>query len=307
MGSERAETYLRNLAESELRRLRGGSLSFHMRHRVMSAAGRAASPPEPFSVTPLGALLELRDGETDMDVYLVAVISTSGLVCLSTGVQSLPKGSRPRRHGPPRPLPRQAPRRFPGWPGIPGVPGDLIAVDDAGRSYDLTFGGGGDDTWSAGQFTLRAHQPASPPGALPGPAWLDVGNGENSVRIDLAARPPAAPVTAVANSLGGGERFLRTRTEALLTHAYSDLALGLPELTAVITALRAVGALPDGGALPGLVAALCDRYAVPRNSVADTAAALPDRWASILEARDRHDRWREAGRTDQRLPRHSCP
>ena len=119
MGSERAETYLRNLAESELRRLRGepaeairldlgrvraagaafaylraldndlaqavvddlatalqirsedglAGLSFHMRPRVMSAAGRAASPPEAFSVTPVGALLELRDGETDMDVY----------------------------------------------------------------------------------------------------------------------------------------------------------------------------------------------------------------------------------------------
>jgi hypothetical protein len=188
-----AETYLRNLAESELRRYRDGgpesmleatgrvravAAAFagtgvlepavadivvdelttalmirsprdprarhrarlrHARHSPLSAMTPAG--PNTVSVTPAGALLQLRDGETDVDVYLFAAISTPELACLSAGVLNLPKGSLPprseQRQGLPSPSP---PRLLSGW-ALQGVPGDLRAVDETGRSYDLVFNG----------------------------------------------------------------------------------------------------------------------------------------------------------------------
>src|SRR5215469_12545249 len=203
---ERAETYLRGLAESELRRFRdsasdtlpdatarvqavatafartgaldpavadaivddlttalemrsyGGrqqrSAMAHLRRAYRTGPG-GVSPGgvSQVSVTPVGELLELRDGETDMDVYLVAAIRTAALACLSAGILSLPKGSLPRRRKKRQGLPSQTSRVIPGW-SLQGIPDDLRAVDDTGRCYDLVFNGGGDNTWSAGQFNL---------------------------------------------------------------------------------------------------------------------------------------------------------
>ena len=181
-----AETYLRNRAESELRRYRGASLDSVLeatgRVRAVAAAfaetgvldpdvadtvvdelttaliirspgdpqtrrsarmqqvrhgppsARTPADPLPVTVTPVGALLQLRDGETDMDVYLFAAISTPELACVSTGILSLPKGSLPPRSGPRQGLPSPSPPRLlAGW-ALQGVPGDLRAVDETGRS-----------------------------------------------------------------------------------------------------------------------------------------------------------------------------
>ena len=169
-------------------RARHGARLRHVRQSPLSASPPAG--PHTVSVTPAGALLRLRDGETDMDVYLFAAISTPELACLSAGVLSLPKGSLPprseQRQGLPSPSP---PRLLSGW-ALQGVPGDLRAVDETGRSYDLVFNGGGDGTWSTGQFNLLANPRRQPPGAAQNWTWLDVGNEEHSVRIDLAAVLP---------------------------------------------------------------------------------------------------------------------
>jgi hypothetical protein len=344
-----AETYLRNLAESELRRYRGGGpesmLDVTGRLRAVAAAfagtgvlepgvadavvddlttalvirspgdprvrhfarvrharqGRpgAGTPAEPMpvSVTPLGALLQLRDGETDIDVYLFAAISTPELACVSAGVLSLPKGSLPPRSGQRQGLPSPSPPRLlSGW-ALHGVPGDLRAVDETGHSYDLVFNGGGDGTWSTGQFNLMANPRRRPPGAGQNWTWLDVGNEEHSVRIDLTARPPSSEVTTTANGLCAAEQFLRIRTEAVFGSGYHDIGTDLPSLVAMVPALRAIGLLQEDSASARLIAALCRRYAVTREDVSDPPAELPIRWTDVLTG-GQYDAGREAGGTD---------
>jgi hypothetical protein len=342
--SGRAETYLRDLAESDLRRYRGGApqqgmleatarvravaAAFtrievldpavadgvvddlttaleirsdreartavaHLRraHRVPSSAVTRAGPG-PVSVTPVGELLELRDGDTDVDVYLVAAIRTPTLACLGTGILSLPKGSLPRRREKRQGLPPQASRLLPGW-SLPGVPGNLRALDDAGRSYDLSFSGGGDNTWSTGRFDVRSNPHARWQTLPVSAAWLDVGNDENSVRISLAAGSPAVEVTTTANGLAPGEQFLRIRAEAMFATGSHDVGTDLEALAALVPALRAVGMLPEDSASAGLIAALCHRYAVSRQVIADPPTALPDRWADLLTGS--YDSRQEAG------------
>jgi hypothetical protein len=329
-----AETYLRNLAESELRRYRGGGpdsmLAATGRVRAVAAAfagtgvldpgiadtvadelttalmirsprdprtrhmarlrharqgplsARTPAGPTPVSVTPVGALLQLRDGETDVDVYLFAAISTPELACVSTGVLSLPKGSLPPRSGQRQGLPPPSPPRLlSGW-ALQGVPGDLRAVDQTGHSYDLVFNGGGDGTWSTGQFNLLANPRRRPPGAGQNWTWLDVGNEEHSVRIDLTASPPSSEVTTTVNGLCAGEQFLRIRTEAMFGSGYHDIGTDLPALVATVPALRAVGLLPEDSPSARLIAALCRRYAVTREDVSDPPAGLPIRWTDVL-------------------------
>ena len=343
-----AETYLRNRAESELRRYRGGGqdsmLEATGRVRAVAAAfagtgvldpvvadtvvdelttalmirlpgdlrtRRTAgvrqirhTPPSartpagqlPVTVTPVGALLQLRDGETDMDVYLFAAISTPELACVSTGILSLPKGSLPPRSGQRQGLPLPSPPRLlSGW-GLQGVPGDLRAVDETGRSYDLVFNGGGDGTWSTGQFNLLANPRRRPPGASQNWTWLDIGNEEHSVRIDLTASPPSSEVTTTANGLRAGEQFLRIRTEAMFGSGYHDIGTDLPALAAVVPALRAVGLLPEDSPSARQIAALCRRYAVTREDVSDPPAELPGRWTDVLTG-GQHGAGRETGGT----------
>jgi hypothetical protein len=344
-----AETYLRNLAESELRRYRGSGpesmLDATGRLRAVAAAfaGTGVLEPDvadavvdelttalvirspgdprvrhfarvrhahrmqpsaaptagqvPVSVTPVGALLELRDGESDVNVYLFAAISTPELACVSAGVLSLPKGSLPPRTGQRQGLPSPSPQRLlSGW-GLNGVPGDLRAVDAAGRSYDLVFNGGGDGTWSTGQFNLLPNPRRLPPGARQNWTWLDVGNEEHSVRVDLTAGFPAPEVTTTPNGLGTGDQFLRIRAEAAFASGYHDIGTDLPALAAMVPALRAVGVLPDDSASARLIAALCRRYAVTREDVTDAPAALPGRWTDVLTG-GQHGSWQEAGGTD---------
>jgi hypothetical protein len=351
---ERAETYLRDLAESELRRFRDstsetlpdatarvqavatafartGALdpavadvivddlttaveirSYSGGHgrseladlrRVHRIGPGGMSPGEvsQVSVTPAGELLELRGGETDMDVYLVAAIRTAALACLSAGILSLPKGSLPRRRKKRQGLPPQASRVLPGW-SLRGIPDELRAVDDAGRCYDLVFNGGGDNTWSAGQFNLLPNPRAPQSPLLVSAAWLDIGNDDNSVRVDLTARFPAIAVTTTGNRLAPGEQLLRIRTEALFGSGYRDIGTGLPELAALVPALRTVGLLPEESITARLISALCHRYAVSAKDIAigDPPAPLPARWAGLLTSR--YDTWPESDST-----RHPSP
>jgi hypothetical protein len=343
---ERAETYLRDLAESELRRFRtsGSETLSDATSRVQAVAaaftrtgaldpavadaivddlttalemrsygggqqrsamaqlrrayrigsgGMSPGADSQVSVTPVGELVELRDGETDMDVYLVAAIRTAALTCLSAGILSLPKGSLPRRRKKRLGLPPQVSRVIPGW-SLQGIPDDLRAVDDTGRCYDLVFNGGGDNTWSAGQFNLLPNPRARQSPLLVSAAWLDVGNDDNSVRVDLTARFPAIAVTTTANRLPPGEQFLRIRTEAMFS-GYRDIGAGLPELAALVPALRTVGLLPEESMTARLIGALCHRYAASSQDIADPPVPLPARWAALLTSG--YDSWPESDST----------
>jgi hypothetical protein len=344
MDSERAETYLRDLAESELRRWRGGdpqgvpeatarvravaaafvrtgaldsavadaavddlvtaldirspgdqrarSMVSHIRRAYWSHRAPGAVTPAgagPISVTPVGELLELRDGDTDVDVYLVGAIRSRLLRCLGAGVLSLPKGSLPGRAKERRGLP---PGKWPSsHPGLPGVPGDLRAVDENGQSYDLIFNGQGEGTWSVGQFVLGNQ------GLLPRERTrLDVGNEEHSVRINLTGGPAAAEVTTTLIDLSAGEQYLRIRAEAMFASGSHDIGTDLAPLAALVPALRAVGALPEDSVPAGQIAALCRRYAVACDGIADPPAAVPDRWTDLLTSE--YGSWRQATGAD---------
>jgi hypothetical protein len=256
-----------------------------------SSSRRATTPTGMVSVLPVGELLELRDGQANSDVYFLAVITTATGVSLCTGIHSLPPGSPPRRRAPNHGLHRQAPSLFPRMVRIPGVLSDLIAVDDAGRFYNALFIGGGGRTWEAGEFRLVPSQRG--PRRAAQQAWLDVGTGQNSARIDLTAQPPQVPVTMTPNGLSAAEQILRIRCEALLTKDRLEIREGLPLLSTVVAALRAIGALPGESLLPGQIAALCDRHEAQSGDAAGPSGALPERWTAILMARDRADRWDE--------------
>jgi hypothetical protein len=152
-----------------------------------------AEPAGSVSIAPISGVLELRGGETDVDIYLIALIRTGTWAHLSAGILSMPKGSLPRRNARGAGLRRQVPSQFAGIESSP-VPGDLLAVAETGHAYDLVFGGLGTDTWRFGDFIMSPsrHGPRQP-GVPEQAAWLDVGNDENSVRVDLTARRPAGP------------------------------------------------------------------------------------------------------------------
>lgn len=343
MDSERAETYLRGLAEAELRRFSrdapAADLGEAFRVRVVASAyaeigaidrdraeaivdefatavevrwlgdrkaklalarlrgsrrpTRVAPAAEPVSVAPVGKLLQLREGETDVDIYLFAAVTTPARTALATTIRKKPRRSRPPQARMRFGMRRENLRLVPGW-AIPGIPRDLQVVDDTGQRYDVFFGGGGDDTWLDGQFALLPKPPGSLSRGSAGAAWLDVGTGQHSLRVDLTAWTPPALSTATAISLSDAELLLQIRTEVLLADPYRGFADGLPALVALIPALRAVDALPHSSLLPGRIAALCDRYRVPRDGVPDEPAALPRRWAAILRARDVNAHWPEA-------------
>jgi hypothetical protein len=281
-----ADTVVDELLTALMIRSNGAPRARHMaqlRHaHYIPGSARTPAGPIPVSTTPVGALLELRDGETDMDVYLFAAISTPELACVSAGILNLPKGSLPPRSEERQGLPPPSPQRLlAGW-GLQGVPGDLRAVDETGRSYDLVFNGGGDGTWSTGQFNLLANPRRTPPGAPQSWTRLDVGNEEHSVRIDLTASPLSVEVTTTPNGLCAGEQFLRIRAEAAFGSRYHDIGTDLPALAAMVPALRAVGLLPQDSASARLIAALCRRYAVSREDVTDPPAELPSRWTNML-------------------------
>jgi hypothetical protein len=130
-------------------------------------------------------------------------------------------------------------------------------------------------------------------------AWLDVGTEENSVRIDLTTRPSEPPVTRIPSSLSAAEQILRVRCEALLTKDGLEIREDLPLLTTLVTALRAIGELPEESPLPGWIAALCVRHKVPRGEIPDPPGALPKRWTAISKARRRADRWDQPGTEDR--------
>jgi hypothetical protein len=185
-----------------------------------------------------------------------------------------------------------------------GILEQFTATDDRGTCYQMMVSnlGGGADGWT---LLLEPSPPHDP-------RWLDLitAPGQPAVRVGLdpSARPPhdvtvtAGPVTA-----SPGDHVLRAVAARLL--AQDDL-LGFPlrqsaprsrplppgagGLGDVIAALQAAGALSPLSPVPGQFAALCARLHLPGHSItAPLARDLPDPWLSMLA----HDQSEQA-RTD---------
>jgi hypothetical protein len=317
--SERAETYLRLLAEGELRHSRG------------NAAEHAAAPADRVAAVAV-ALAEVGALDQELARSIVAGVEMALAVRshrpLATN-PGPPRSPRWRHAAGPAPGPRGPVQVTPAsriirlrhyddeveayllalvrtpasaWLTVAGRnlnpstakntpamrPFDrLTAADDHGRTYTVRFAGRGNTEWHDGEFSL---DPPPPPDI----GWLELTQGECAVRIDLAEAQRAADVTAERVSLGPGDRFLALKAETLITSPSGQIARKAGSLAKVVPALEAAGALDAGSPMPGQVAALCERLGVHDHGIAAPPTGLPERWASVLahprrEPRDYRD------------------
>lgn len=168
-------------------------------------------------------------------------------------------------------------------PGPHQLPfGSLGAVDESGRPYRLRLHGDA----SADRDTWHGVVEVLPPPA-PEVRWLDVvADGTNRLaRLDLTGQQtPAGTTTVSASTASPGERLLAIAAEHILAGTwdsrgpFGDGLLG--ELTDVLAGAGLIAA--DSGT-PGKLAALCERSGRPRHGIhAAPAGSLPERWASAL-------------------------
>jgi hypothetical protein len=167
----------------------------------------------------------------------------------------------------------------------------LTATDDTGASYELIFSGSASAQEWSGELALYP----DPPAEL---RWLEIaGPGTPARRVDLTAEPAAAAVAAPVRA-SAGEYLLNVSA----AHQLSVLCQFLPEerralvpesqepsakdsLAEITTALIAVGALSPDSTLPGQLAAL--RRAVDADEhdpAATPGQELPEHWASVLDS-----------------------
>jgi len=157
----------------------------------------------------------------------------------------------------------------------------LDAADESGRPYQLRFHGDAtvsSNTWHGVIEVLP------PPAAV---RWLDVvaDGARRLARLDLTGEHTPATIEASAGETSPGERLLAIAAEQILAGTwdsrgpFADGLLG--ELTDV---LRGAGLIAADSGTPGQLATLCERRDRPRHGIsAPAAGSLPERWTSALE------------------------
>jgi hypothetical protein len=262
-----------------------------MRGHGFGESEDAEDPPGDVSVIPAGSVLRVRGDDADEDIYLLSYIATPRRAWLSVAARTS-EPRVPRRHASP-PSGRNARAQRPREPTFAG--NGVTAVDDAGREYELSFGGGGGD-WYLGRLTVS---PLPPPGI----SWLEVRCGGQTARLDLTANGPGTDTTVRSVAGSAGEVYLLRRAEGLLGNAgeaeagLARLAVEVTGLASAVPALRAIGMLPDDSPVPGQLAALIERMGAPGRLIAEPGE-LPDRWAGVLDSGTRADAGTGSAATD---------
>jgi hypothetical protein len=176
---------------------------------------------------------------------------------------------------------------FPPSAGIPDLQAapwaGLTAADGAGTRYGTTFASGSwaGSTWT-GTILLR---PAPPAGA----GWIKIfiPNGF-SLLADIPGSPPALPARPEPVSDSPGERLLTRHAEALLAalpaadaSRFEPVEPGFPELAGT---LEAAGALSGLSAVPRQVAALHIMLGLASDigGSGRSLSDLPDRWLNVV-------------------------
>jgi hypothetical protein len=159
-----------------------------------------------------------------------------------------------------------------GDPGMWLRAGGLTVSDDSGGRYGLYFlGGGGGGEWN-GELWFD-------PAPAAGARWLNLslaGEPARRIGLDPAALQPAATMTGIV--LAPGERYLEGIAYRLLCGDPPTGGIG-----AAIDALLAAGALDADSAAPAQLAALCERLRFTDHGIeAVPAAELPGRWLGVL-------------------------
>jgi hypothetical protein len=324
MSRERAETYLRQLAEAELRA------------RTLPAAlmaGRGQDPGSLALVEPALVAAGAVDAGTadqiraDLDLA-VAVRQPGQENQASPGQVGLPPDAGKQRAG----LMRNPSRRagtvtsyFPGlaaayprparhrapWRVVPV--GRVIPVSDRDGCHELllvaylqsadgarfTIGDGRfggltavDDHGASYQLECHWGHGAGLLGLRPDPPrqirWLDLitAPGEPATRIDLDPQLPAPDLTVTRNAHNPGELLLDVIAARLLCAGSASFVADQPGR--IVAALDASGALPPASPVPGQLAGLCARMGNPGHGItAPPAADLPERWQHTLTHLDR--------------------
>jgi hypothetical protein len=170
------------------------------------------------------------------------------------------------------------------------VPFDqLDAVDDQGRSYDVSVWDRGLEDGREWWDAHLALSPAPPPGTR----RLDIGTGTDGtrVRLDLAAPlTPAEVVAGPAPPIGAAARVLGRAAEALLSAGRSAVMTGVSDRVAQVTrALIEGGAVPAGEPALAQLAALATALRLDLGIPGSGHTPLPEAWTSILGTRRASD------------------
>jgi hypothetical protein len=289
MDHERAETYLRRLAEGELRS-DARSTRFSEAVRALTAVGAvdadladaigydldlarrarqlpstmpgrarrmirrpaqvANASPSTSLVVPVGLRVLVQCGDVRTEIFLLAYLRNAS-------------GARIAIHA------WGTDDRDPGmWLSARG----LAVSDDSGRHYSLYFLGGR----SEGEWNGELRFDPTPPADV---RWLNLilaGEPVGWISLDQAAVPPAATMTGTV--LAPGEHYLQGVAYRLLCGNPPTPGIG-----AAVDALLAADALGADSPVPGQLAALCERLHVTDHGInAAPAAELPGSWLGVL-------------------------
>lgn len=163
----------------------------------------------------------------------------------------------------------------------PGVPPFtlLTGADDMDTGYRLAFT---DGTWAGSAWTGTVMLlPAPPPAAR----WLALNSPNGQLlRADItpAAREDATPVVALEHAAESpGERLLSRQAEAMLAALTLSYPAGhsQPSLAELVATLEAAGALSPLSPAPARLAALGQLLGLPTKGPADQ---VPARWMEVI-------------------------
>jgi hypothetical protein len=306
--AERAETYLRVMAETELRRVvqsLGGSLPLEEDPASRYMARMRYVATALMSVGAIDAdLAEMILGDLEAALALRsrpgprALLPDPGVPAAAWLMATAPRPSSPPagQAGQVRAVPVGRTVRIRGetshadlyllsliqtsdrfWFAVTGTTEEYLqfhpfrAVDDRGIAYVLQFSGGYDDGKTEGW--LMAHR--TPSADI---KWLELypeaDAGAARVMVDVTAGPTPAGIQAEpADPASPGERLLEAIGASILARLPYTGA-GPVALDETVAALEAAGALPPGSPGPGRLAALCQRTGLgPGAGLAATLSA----------------------------------
>jgi hypothetical protein len=271
----RAPSIRRQAARLHGQSLHGHGQADHSQAGQGQPAGHGQADQALNRVAPVGMMIPVRFEDVRGELYVMAYTHT-------------PAGARftiaawlrgPVFGRPPHP------------PAIAGALHMMVATDDRGASYQLSYSGAGGLVEWAGDLFLR---PAPPPDIC----WLDLTAGETTRRIPLDQEAAAPDITVAATAYRPGEHYLhgiaarilaglplfnrdpRRRHQEFrpvlpvhLTHAIGD----------VIEALEAADALSPLSPVPGQLRTLCESVGITNHGITALARTdLPDPWLSLL-------------------------
>ena len=325
MDPVRAETYLRVLAESELRRPRSsrhdpGPMRIWLAATALIAAGGIDDETVQQILADLGDAVALRPGRAPRFPGVaprhhraqVWPHSAAGPARAGTGLRAVPAGvtltlspEHEGWRGEYRLLALVVAEGYAAltvaarWVAPAGraisrrpshAPFDQVgAVDDQGRSYRASL-------WDRGLEDGREWWDAYlglSPAPSPGTRRLDIRTGTDGtqVQMDLAAPPtPAAVIADPAPSVSAAAWLLGRAAEALLSAGRSAVMTGVSGRVAeVAQALTEGGAVPAGEPALARLATLAAALGVDLGVPGAGHAPLPEEWTSILGARGASD------------------